>query len=387
MVLIFRTLFAVKELKKPRSYLRSKFIDSVRLHVKGGTGGTGLPKFGGLGGQGGCVYCIGKEDANLRNIMGKYRGKTVTAGHGEDSRKSKIVGSPGTDVKLEVPLGITVHREDGKVLGSINKEDETVIIARGGPGGTPETNFLGHFGQTHHIRLDLKLIADIGLVGFPNAGKSSLLKAISRAKPKIANYPFTTIKPNKGIIFYEDLRQISIADLPGLIEGAHENVGLGHSFLKHVERTKLLLFIADVQGFQLNPKYPIRSCLETILLLNKELELYDEELLQKPAVLAVNKMDLPGSDEILKNIKEAYRNEKTILQNVPEEMRPNKLISFDDIIGISALERGESIKELKNILRKRLDDYADENDPNIVHPNKLLRQTRAIIGESGSKVT
>ncbi|XP_026742512.1 GTP-binding protein 10 homolog [Trichoplusia ni] len=387
MVLIFRTLFAVKELKKPRSYLRSKFIDSVRLHVKGGTGGTGLPKFGGLGGQGGCVYCIGKEDANLRNIMGKYRGKTVTAGHGEDSRKSKIVGNPGADVKLEVPLGITVYREDGKVLGSIDKEDETVIIARGGPGGTPETNFLGHFGQIHHIRLDLKLIADIGLVGFPNAGKSSLLKAISRAKPKIANYPFTTIKPNKGIIFYEDLRQISIADLPGLIEGAHVNVGLGHSFLKHVERTKLLLFIADVQGFQLNPKYPIRSCLETILLLNKELELYDEELLQKPAVLAVNKMDLPGSDEILKNIKEAYRNEKTILQNVPEEMRPNKLISFDDIIGISALKRGESIKELKNILRKRLDDYADENDPNIVHPNKLLRQTRAIIRESGSKVT
>lgn len=380
-------MFAVKELKKPRSYLRSKFIDSVRLHVKGGTGGTGLPKFGGLGGQGGCVYCIGKEDANLRNIMGKYRGKTVTAGHGEDSRKSKIVGNPGADVKLEVPLGITVYREDGKVLGSIDKEDETVIIARGGPGGTPETNFLGHFGQIHHIRLDLKLIADIGLVGFPNAGKSSLLKAISRAKPKIANYPFTTIKPNKGIIFYEDLRQISIADLPGLIEGAHVNVGLGHSFLKHVERTKLLLFIADVQGFQLNPKYPIRSCLETILLLNKELELYDEELLQKPAVLAVNKMDLPGSDEILKNIKEAYRNEKTILQNVPEEMRPNKLISFDDIIGISALKRGESIKELKNILRKRLDDYADENDPNIVHPNKLLRQTRAIIRESGSKVT
>ncbi|CAD0196580.1 unnamed protein product [Chrysodeixis includens] len=387
MVLIFRTLFAVKELKKPRSYLRSKFIDSVRLHVKGGTGGTGLPKFGGLGGQGGCVYCVGKEDANLRNIMGKFRGKTITAGHGEDSRKTKIVGTPGADVKLEVPLGITVYRDDGKVLGSIDKEDDTVIIARGGPGGTPETNFLGHFGQVHHIRLDLKLIADIGLVGFPNAGKSSLLKAISRAKPKIANYPFTTIKPNKGIIFYEDLRQISIADLPGLIEGAHVNVGLGHSFLKHVERTKLLLFIADVQGFQLNPKYPIRSCLETILLLNKELELYDDELLQKPAVLAVNKMDLPGSEEILKNIKEAYRDVKTILQNVPEDLRPNKVIAFEDIIGISALKRGESIAELKNILRKRLDEYADENDPNIVHPSKFLQQTRAMIRERGSKVT
>ncbi|XP_021188453.3 GTP-binding protein 10 homolog [Helicoverpa armigera] len=387
MVFIFRTLFAAKELKKPRNYLRSKFIDSVRLHVKGGTGGTGLPKFGGLGGQGGCVYCVGKEDANLRSVMSKHRGKTITAGHGEDSRKTKIVGNPGSDIKLEVPLGITVYRDDGKVLGSIDKEGETVIIARGGPGGTPETNFLGHFGQVHHIRLDLKLIADIGLVGFPNAGKSSLLKAISRAQPKIANYPFTTIKPNKGIIAYKDLRQISIADLPGLIEGAHINVGLGHSFLKHVERTKILLFIADVQGFQLSHKHPMRSCLETVLLLNKELELYDPELLQRPAILAVNKMDLPGTDAILKSIKEAYKDINSVVETLPEDIRPENVIAFDDIIGISALKRGPSIEELKNLLRKRLDDLADETDPNIVHPSKLFKQSRAVVRERGSKVT
>lgn len=387
MVFIFRTLFAAKELKKPRSYLRTKFIDSIRLHVKGGTGGTGLPKFGGLGGQGGCVYCVGKEDANLRRIMSKYRAKTITAGHGEDSRKTKIVGNPGSDIKLEVPLGVTVYRDDGKALGSIDKEGEKVIIARGGPGGTPETDFLGHFGQIHHIRLDLKLIADVGLVGFPNAGKSSLLKAISRARPKIANYPFTTIKPNKGIISYSDLRQISIADLPGLIEGAHINVGLGHSFLKHVERTKLLLFIADVQGFQLSPKYPKRSCLETVLLLNKELELYDAELLQKPAILAINKMDLPGTDEVLKNIKEAFRDINSVLDKIPEEIRPENVIQFEDIIGISALKKGESIEELKHLLRKRLDDYAEETDPNIVHPSKLLRQTKAMTRERGPKVT
>lgn len=386
MVLIFRSLFC-KELKKPRNYLRSKFIDSVRLHVKGGTGGTGLPKLGGLGGQGGCVYCVGTETANLRRIMSNFRGKTITAGHGEDSRKTKIIGTPGEDIKLEVPLGVTVYREDGTVLGSIDKEDQTVIIARGGPGGTPQNNFLGHFGQTHHIRLDLKLIADIGLVGFPNAGKSSLLKAISRAKPRIANYPFTTIKPNKGVMVYADKRQISIADLPGLIEGAHVNIGLGHTFLKHVERTKLLLFIADVKGFQLSPKHPNRSCLETVLLLNKELELYNKEFLNKPAILAINKMDLPGSEETLHRIKESYNNKDNILNSIPEEIRPERLIEFDDIIGISALERGESIEQLKQLLRRRLDQFADENDPDIVEPSKLLRKHTSMLRERGPRVT
>ncbi|KAI5634464.1 50S ribosome-binding GTPase domain-containing protein [Phthorimaea operculella] len=387
MVFISRTLFAVKELKAPRKYLRSKFLDSIRIHVKGGTGGTGLPKFGGLGGQGGCVYCIGKEDSSLRRIQGKFRGKTITAGHGEDSRKTKIVGNPGTDVKLEVPLGVTVYREDGKVLGSIDKEEETVIVARGGPGGTPENNFLGHYGQTHHIRLDLKLIADIGLVGFPNAGKSSLLKAISRAKPRIANYPFTTIKPNKGIMQYDDMRQISMADLPGLIEGAHNNVGLGHKFLKHVERTKLLLFIADVQGFQLNPKYPKRSCLETVLLLNKELELYDPELLEKPVILAVNKMDTEGAQDTFERVKESLMNIQQIIHTVPEEIRPENVITFEDIVGISALTKNESIEDLKQLLRKRLDDFADETNPEIVESSKLYRRNRAMMQERGPQVT
>ncbi|CAG5011186.1 unnamed protein product [Parnassius apollo] len=385
MVFLTKTWFAVKEIKVPRSYLRSKFIDSVRLHVKGGTGGTGLPKFGGLGGQGGCVYCIGNENANLKNILTKYRAKTINAGHGEDSRKTKIVGNPGSDVKLEVPLGVTVYREDGKVLGSIDKEGETVIVARGGPGGNPDNNFLGHFGQTHHVRLDLKLIADIGLVGFPNAGKSSLLKAISRAKPRIANYPFTTIKPNKGIIPYEDLRQISIADLPGLIEGAHINIGLGHKFLKHVERTKLLLFIADVQGFRLSPKHPKRSCLETVLLLNKELELYDVELLKKPAILAINKMDLDGAEEILKDVKESLSNMGHIIDKIPEELRPERIITFEDIIGISAL-KGSSVDELKQLLRKRLDQFAEEN-PDIIEPSRLFKKNKAMVRERGPRLT
>lgn len=388
MVILNKILLSVKELKLPRKYLRSKFIDTIRLHVKGGTGGTGLPKYGGLGGQGGCVYCIGKEDANLGKITSQYRSKTITAGHGEDSRKSRIVGSPGSDVKLEVPLGVTIFREDGKILGSIDKDEETVIAARGGPGGNPNNNFLGHFGQVHHIRLDLKLIADIGLVGFPNAGKSSLLQAISRAKPRIANYPFTTIKPNKGIIQFEDMRQISIADLPGLIEGAHVNIGLGHKFLKHVERTKLLLFIADVQGFQLSPNHPKRSCLETILLLNKELELYDPLLLEKPAILAVNKMDLEEADIILNNIKESFNNIENVIHKtkIPAEIVPERLISFDNIIGISALHR-KGITNLKTLLRKRLDEYAEETDPEIIDATELYRKNKNTNTERGPQIT
>lgn len=386
MVLLGRTLLAVSEIKRPRKYLLSKFIDTVRLHVKGGTGGTGLPNYGGLGGQGGCIYCVGKEKADLRSIMNKYRAKTITAGHGEDSRKTKIVGNPGQDIKLEVPLGVTIYREDGEVLGSIDKEDQVLIVARGGPGGNKENNFLGHYGQVHHIRLDLKLIADIGLVGFPNAGKSSLLKAISRAKPRIANYPFTTIKPNKGTIEYDDLRQITIADLPGLIEGAHMNIGLGHKFLKHVERTKLLLFIADVQGFRLSPKYPMRTCLETIMLLNKELELYDAELLDKPAILAINKIDIEGTQETFEEIKKSLANINEVIKTIPEELRPDRIIKFQDIFGISALT-GNSIDKLKLALRKRLDEFAEENNPDIIDPSELLRKNRALIREKGPKIT
>ncbi|KRT80231.1 50S ribosome-binding GTPase, partial [Oryctes borbonicus] len=133
----------------------------------------------------------------------------------------------------------------------------------------PKNGFLGSEGQNYSIKLDLKLISDIGLVGFPNAGKSTLLKAVSHAKPKIASYPFTTVRPNVGIMIYKDFRQISMADLPGLIEGAHANRGMGHRFLKHVERTKIILLVVDINGFQLSPQHEHRTCLDTIVLLNK----------------------------------------------------------------------------------------------------------------------
>jgi len=175
------------------------------------------------------------------------------------------------------------------------------------------SNFLGTPGERKSIRLDLKLLGDVGFVGFPNAGKSTLLTAISRARPKIASYPFTTIKPNLGHCEFPDLRRITFADLPGLIEGAHQNEGMGHAFLKHVERTRVLLLVVDVNGFQFRPHSPLRSPLETILILNRELELYREDLLDKPAVLAVTKMDSKGAERTFEELKESLDNFDTIL--------------------------------------------------------------------------
>merc|ERR1712150_105794 len=202
----------------------------------------------------------------------------VKAKQGEDAHRSKLIGHVGYDNILKVPEGVSVRVDEKgsqKILGNLDKTGDEVTVAIGGTGGGPSNSWLGQRGQSQHIRLDLRLIADLGLVGFPNAGKSTLLKAISKARPKIASYPFTTIKPNLGHIEYEDEREISMADLPGLIEGAHINVGLGHRFLKHVERTLCNVFVIDIQGFQLNPSSAKRSALETLVLLNKELEMYN----------------------------------------------------------------------------------------------------------------
>lgn len=386
MVLLTKILRFAKERKAPRAYLKSRFLDSLRIYAKGGFGGTGLPKYGGVGGQGGCVYCVGKEGKSLKNVVTKFPSKKIVAGSGEDSVKNKILGAPGVDKTLEVPLGVTVYREDGKKLGEINTEGETCILARGGPGGGPKNNYLGHDGQSYSVRLDLRLIADVGLVGFPNAGKSSLLKTLSRAKPKIANYPFTTIKPNLGVIQYEDKRQITVADLPGLIEGAHINIGLGHKFLKHVERTKLLLLVVDIKGFSLSQMHSYRSCIETILLLNKELELYNSELLEKPAILAINKIDLEGAEDDFERVRDQLSNLENTVKNIRHEIVPEKFLKFDDIISISALQ-GQSIGDLKKLIRVNLDDHALKNDPAVISGSDLAKQLRKSVAEHGPKIT
>jgi Obg family GTPase CgtA len=345
-----------------------------------------MPKYGGIGGQGGAVFFRAKEKATLKNIWKSNPTRELYAKNGEDSSKNRLVGSRGRDKEVEVPIGVTViDEESGKKIGELNHENQTCLVAGGGAGGCSGNNFIGFPGQKRSIVLDLKIIADVGLVGFPNAGKSTLLKAISNAKPKIASYPFTTIMPQIGVLDYEDYRQITISDLPGLIENAHKNVGMGHQFLKHVERTRLLMLIVDINGFQLSQKHVNRNCLENVYSLNKELELYDDNLLEKPSILLVNKMDLDGSVERFMKFEDDLNDLSLGIEQIPEEIRPTKLLSFERVIPISAKCNTEidkvktEIREVIDLVEKRKRHEMEEGD--YVH-EKLRRKLR----EHGPKI-
>ncbi|BES96506.1 GTP-Hypothetical protein protein [Nesidiocoris tenuis] len=371
MVFVTAVLRSAKGSAKKR-----KFYDSLRLLVKAGPGGHGLPKYGGIGGDGGDILVEGKAEAKLKEVEKLHPSKRISAEPGENSLKNRIRGAKGSNVKIEIPLGVTLYDEEGRNLGEINTEGDQIIVAKGGQGGSATTGYSGLQGQKFVLTLDLKLIADVGLVGFPNAGKSTLLSVLSKAKPKIASYPFTTIQPNIGTLMYPDLRQISMADLPGLIEGAHANIGMGHRFLKHVERTKLLLLVVDVGGFQLGAKYQKRSCLETLVLLNKELELYKEELLDKPAILVINKMDLPDTRSTFEEVRTAARHLEECFTAVPENMRPTRGLKFMRIFGMSARSQlPEEVETLKNAVREVLDEAAvGEGEEDIEFFKKITRE-------------
>lgn len=340
--------------------MRQGLIDSLRIHVTGGTGGSGLPAYGGIGGKGGNVYLVSKERLTLRNVKYKLEKMKLKAGTGGDSSKKGLIGIPGTDLNISVPIGITVYDQNRIKLGTLNSKDTKLVVAAGGMGGCERTGYCGLKGESRTIVLDLQLLADVGLIGFPNAGKSTFLNAISRAKSKIADYPFTTIKPQIGIINYKDHRQISIADLPGLIEGAHINKGMGHTFLKHIERTKLLLFIVDIQGCKFSIRHEHRSCLETVLILNKEIELYNPDLLDRPTMIIVNKMDTNGANEIYNEIKLKLNNLSEFLSEFDKSIQPKRVLQFDDIITTSLiLQNADEIREIKTKIRCIIDKYEE----------------------------
>uniref|UniRef100_A0A8C8TBS0 GTP-binding protein 10 n=1 Tax=Peromyscus maniculatus bairdii TaxID=230844 RepID=A0A8C8TBS0_PERMB len=265
--------------------------------------------------------------------------------------------------------------------------DNLRIFAKGGSGGMGYPRLGGEGGRggdvwvVAHKNMTLKqlkskypqkrFVAGGGANSrFPNAGKSSLLSRVSHAKPVIADYAFTTLKPELGKIVYNDFKQISVADLPGLIEGAHMNKGMGHKFLKHLERTRQLLFVVDISGFQLSSVTPYRTAFETIILLTKELELYKEELQTKPALLAINKMDLPDAQVKLDELMEQLQNPAGFLHLFEKNMLPEKAVEFQHVIPISAVT-GEGVEELKSCIRKSLDEQ-DSKDREAHHRKQLL---------------
>lgn len=296
------------------------FIDSAKIYVKAGNGGNGAVSFhrekyvaaggpdGGDGGHGGDVIFVVDEGMNTL-IDFRYKRK-FKAEPGEDGGASNCTGKDGEDLIIKVPLGTMVKDETtGLLLADLVKPGQKEVIAKGGHGGKGNQHFAtptrqvpnfaksGDLGQEYTLILELKLIADVGLIGFPNVGKSTILSMVSAAKPKIANYHFTTLIPNLGVVKLEQGRSFVMADIPGLIEGAHEGTGLGHEFLRHVERTKLLVHVVDVSGVE------GRDPLEDFEIINNELQKYNAVLASRPQIAVANKMDIPGSEENFEKFK------------------------------------------------------------------------------------
>ncbi|KAF8560940.1 hypothetical protein P879_10979 [Paragonimus westermani] len=355
------------------------FIDRLRIFVKAGSGAAGNPVVRGKGGNGGCVYLEVKEDTSLEKLLQSNPTKRFKATHGMEAskRRGQLLGQDGRDVVIPVPPGISVlldtqtsKRSANAVpikLGDLDRPGQRLLIAQGGMGGVAQTGYLGSPGQAHSIVLDLKLMADYSLLGFPNAGKSSLLRAVSKAKVKVASYPFTTVRPQLGHCRYADGRLISLADLPGLddIYATYSEAGhvlpnqatadssdceksslpaLRHTnFLKHVERSSCLLLVLDASGFQRNQYSPWRSPLACAYILMQMLERWSGGfLLEKPFMCVLNKIDLPDSEketeDALKWLEKIQSTSAQAHSGLPRELLPSYIPQFLNIHPISATE-------------------------------------------------
>lgn len=305
------------------------FVDQVKIKVKAGKGGDGMVAFrrekyvpnggpsGGDGGKGGSV--ILKVDEGLRTLMDFRYHRIFKANAGQNGMIKGMYGRGATDTYIAVPEGTTVTDSDtGEVLGDLVKANDELVVAKGGRGGrgnihfasaknpAPEIAENGEPGIERNLRLELKVLADVGLVGFPSVGKSTLLSVVTSAKPKIAEYHFTTLVPNLGMVRLEDGRDYVMADLPGLIEGASNGVGLGIQFLRHVERTRVILHLIDMSGVEGRKPY------DDFLKINAELETYDPDLLKRPQIVVASKMDMPEATNNLKEFKKSLAADKTV---------------------------------------------------------------------------
>lgn len=297
------------------------FVDQVSVYVKAGDGGNGLvayrrekyvPKGGPAGGDGGNgANIVFKVDEGLNTLMDFRYNRHFKGKRGENGMSKTQHGKNAAAYVIPIPPGTTVIDEDtGEVIADLTNHEQEAVIAKGGRGGRGNTRFAsprnpapdmaenGEPGQERNIKVELKLIADVGLVGFPSVGKSTLLSVVSAAKPKVAAYHFTTIAPNLGVVDTGDQRSFVMADLPGLIEGASQGVGLGHQFLRHVERTRVIVHVIDMAGTEGRDPY------EDYVKINEELAAYDKKLLTRPQIIAANKMDMPDAEENLGAFKE-----------------------------------------------------------------------------------
>ena len=294
-------------------------FDEAKIEVQAGNGGNGSKSFrrekfvprggpdGGDGGRGGSVYLV--ADLDLNTLLAFRYKRKFKAEHGGNGGKRQMHGKAGDPLRIKVPVGTIVQTLEGEIIADLREPGEEVMVARGGRGGLGNVHFTtatnqaptiaqkGEAGEARELKLELRLIADVGLLGYPNVGKSTFLASVTRAQPKIADYPFTTLTPNLGVASVGEDQSMVLADIPGLIEGAHAGTGLGDAFLRHVMRTLVLIHVVD--GTSKDP-------LDDFDAVNAELELFDADLMKKPQVVAVNKMDLPEARERFPEIAERF---------------------------------------------------------------------------------
>src|SRR5918996_2542571 len=333
-----------------------KFIDEVKIKVIAGDGGRGCVSFrrekfvprggpnGGDGGDGGDVVAV--ADSQLTTLLDLRYQKLYKAGRGQHGMGKDQHGRRGEDRVIKVPVGTMIRDPNaGELLADLKVAGERVIVAAGGRGGKGNAHFVsstnrsprfaqpGEPGEDRELEIELRLLADVGIIGVPNAGKSTLIAAVSAVKPKIADYPFTTLVPNLGVVGYGDGKSFVVADIPGLIEGAHEGQGLGHKFLRHVMRTNLLIHLIDASN--IDEKNPLAEW-KTV---NRELELFDSELGEKPQIVVANKIDLPVG----------RTNAKLLAQRLPKGYRPLYTISAATTEGVRGLVQviGAKLDEIK----------------------------------------
>lgn len=341
-----------------------KFVDEVRIKVKAGDGGRGCVSFrrekyvprggpdGGDGADGGDVVVV--ADEQLTTLLDLRYQKQYRASRGEHGKGKDQHGKRGADKIISVPVGTVIrdaHTEE--ILADLKVPGERVVVAKGGRGGKGNARFVssthqsprqaqpGLLGGEKELDVELRLLADVGIIGLPNVGKSTLIAAISAARPKIADYPFTTLVPNLGVVSYGEGKSFVVADIPGLIEGAHRGEGLGHKFLRHVSRTSLLIHLLD--SSKVREEDPLADCVA----INRELELFDPALARKPQIVVANKIDLPEGKANL-----------ALLENV----FPNDSLPFCAISGAT----GTGLRELKRLIGEKLEEARAAEDRNRV---------------------